>query len=227
MLIAFQCLWDNLSNNCFSCFNSVLRAANKSERGLCFSQPSQRCVVYCIRSHSKSRRVTNRGAVYFSMLCKTHNPHVDTHPALCCRCQKFALGAEWLADLSLMYCTFFPPSGDPSAEVVTNLVFVKKWHSQIFSLSSLRHPIHPPLWWPMTYFFSWWREWKLSGPWNPKPPGTVLLWSPWKVWLVALVSFFFVFVLFFFLTMLLLLILYLLCVHLSESYDEYIYKNIN
>ena len=121
----------------------------------------------------------------------------------------------------------FPPSGDPSAEVVTNLVFVKKWHSQIFSLSSLRHPIHPPLWWPMTYFFSWWREWKLSGPWNPKPLGTVLLWSPWKVWLVALVSFFLFLFFFFFLTMLLLLILYLLCVHLSESYDEYIYKNIN
>lgn len=31
MLIAFQCLWDNLSNNCFSCLNSALRAANKRD----------------------------------------------------------------------------------------------------------------------------------------------------------------------------------------------------
>lgn len=29
MLIAFQCLWDNLSNNCFSHVNSGLKANNK------------------------------------------------------------------------------------------------------------------------------------------------------------------------------------------------------
>lgn len=48
MLIAFQCLWDNLSNNCFSCVNSGLRAANKRDGTLFLTITAK--PLHCIQS---------------------------------------------------------------------------------------------------------------------------------------------------------------------------------
>lgn len=68
MLIAFQCLWDNLSNNCFSCVNSGLWAANKRERMLFLTITAN--LLHCIHS-------------FLGPLCLFIHVEAPPMPALC------------------------------------------------------------------------------------------------------------------------------------------------
>lgn len=63
MLIAFQRLWDNRSNNCFSCFNSGLWAANKRRDFVTHNHcKSVWCIVF--RAFHRHFIVLNKSKLY-------------------------------------------------------------------------------------------------------------------------------------------------------------------
>lgn len=97
MLIAFQCLWDNLSNNCFSCFNSGLRAGNKREGTLFLTIAAKSTCCIALRASLSH---------YIDLSVKITRQRDTFCWLFGLFFLKFVQLVVWLADLSLIYCTF-------------------------------------------------------------------------------------------------------------------------